>query len=247
LSATVTVLLYSTIAAAAAGLGALPLAARDRPPRAALGWANALAAGLMLGSAYVLTAYGESRSPLAGALGAVAGIALTWWAHVALGAEDLDLNRLAGTDAAYGRKVVLLHSFHSAFEGIAIGVAMVQDRSLGIFMALAIAVHNVPEGAVLAAVLRGRGVSLGAAAGLAVATNASQVLLSVAAVTLVKAIPATLPWVVGLAAGSLVLLLIAEPLPEAYHQAGAMSIALVASLALSLVVLLRGVFVNLRP
>jgi hypothetical protein len=237
---TLTVLLFSTIAAAAAGLGALPLLPRGRLPRASLGWSNALAAGLMLGSAYVLTARDLRGPPAVAAAGAGLGIAFTWWTHAAFGARDLDLNRLQGTDPVYAYKIVLLHTLHSACEGVAIGVAMVLDLSFGIFMALAIAVHNVPEAAVLATVLHSRGQSLRRAAALAVLTNASQVLLSVAAFALVSAAPASLPWAVGFAAGALLLLVVVEPLPDAYRQAGPQSIALVASLALSLVVLLQG-------
>lgn len=240
MSATSTVLLYSCVAAAAAGLGALPFLARDRLPRAFLGWANALAAGMMLGSAYLLTAHERLGSPLLSAAGALLGIAFTAWSHTALGAQDLDLDRVRGADEAYGRQVFALHALHSASEGVAIGAAMALGIPFGIFMALATAVHNVPEGAVLAAVLRGRGVSVAGASGLAVGANLSQVLLALATHAAIGAAPRCLPAFVGFAAGALVLLVVTEPLPEAYRQSGAISIAVVASLALSLVVLLRG-------
>ena len=55
---TITVLFYSSIAAAAAALGAIPLKLRQSIPVSWIGWANALAAGLMLGTAYVVVVAG---------------------------------------------------------------------------------------------------------------------------------------------------------------------------------------------
>jgi zinc transporter ZupT len=79
------------------------------------------------------------------------------------------------------------------------------------------------------------------AAGLAVATNLSQVLLAIATFAIVGAAPATLPWAAGFAVGALIQLVMAELLPESYHQAGHRSIALVAVLAMGMVVFLQSV------
>ena len=48
------VLLYSSLSAGVAALGAGPFVRRRQLPIAAMGWANALAARLLLGAAYVL-------------------------------------------------------------------------------------------------------------------------------------------------------------------------------------------------
>lgn len=63
--ATLLVLLLASVSAAAAAVGALPLLGRPRPPRAWLGWANAVAAGTMLGASYVLTSVVNESWPLA--------------------------------------------------------------------------------------------------------------------------------------------------------------------------------------
>jgi ZIP family zinc transporter len=240
---TITVLLYSSIAAVAAALGAIPLGWRERIPIAWIGWANALAAGMMLGTAYVIVVAGLNRMVLAGASGAFMGIAFIYWTHSIARPADLDLNKLDQTGPEYGYQVLLIQSLHSASEGVAIGVAMSLNVGLGIFAAVAFAAHNVPEGTVLCAVLRARGIRLRDAAGLAVMTNVSLILMAIVTFALISAIPSLLPWALGFAMGALVYLVMSEPLPESYRQAGNTSIALVTSVAMGIVVLLNGFLV----
>lgn len=237
---TLTVLLYSTIAAALAALGALPLLRRDDLPAAWIGWSNALAGGLMLGAAYVLMVAGFRWPPGWGAAGALLGIGFVYWTHAAAGTKDLDLNRVREASPEYGYQVLLVNTLHAAPEGVAIGVAMVLSIPFGIFMALAIAVHNIPEGAVLSAILTSRGVRLRNAAGLAVVTNVSQVLLAIFTFAIVSAAPPALPWALGFAVGSLVYLVMVDLLPQCYRQAGHTSIALVTIVAMGIVVLAGG-------
>ena len=237
---TLTVLLYSSVAAAAAALGTVPLALRERIPVAWIGWANALAAGLMLGTAYVIVVAGLNRMVLAGASGAFLGIGFIYWTHLISRTEELDLNKLDRTRPEYGYQVLLIQSLHSASEGVAIGVAMSLGTGLGVFAALAFAVHNIPEATVLCTVLRARGIRLRDAAGLAVMTNVSLVLMAIVTFALIDAAPSLQPWALGFAMGALVYLVMMEPLPESYRQAGNTSIALVTSVAMGIVVLLNG-------
>ncbi len=238
---TLIVLLYASIAAGMAALGPLPLVFRPRPPAFWMGWANALAAGLMLGAAYTLMVAGFDHSPAVGAAGAVLGVAFVYFTHAASKTADLDLNRIGETSADYGYKVMLINTLHAAPEGVAIGVAMVVSVPFGVFMALAIAVHNVPEGTVLSAILTSRGVGHWESAGLAVVTNVSQILLAVFTYAIVQAAPSTLQWALGFAVGSLVYLVMVELLPESYRQAGPTTIALVTILSMGMVVLLVGI------
>ncbi len=235
-----TVLLYSTLAAVAAGLGALPLIGRTEVPAPWIGWANAIAGGLMLGSAHALSGAGVELGAFAAALGALAGIGFTYGTHLASGTEDLDLNRLAESDPTYGAKVLLTSFLHSASEGVAIGVAMVIHLPFGIFMALAIAVHNIPEATILCAVLRGRGVRLLPAAALAVAMDLGQILLAVTSFAVLSAAPGAVPAVIGFAVGTLIYLVLVELLPESYREAGPTTIAVLTSLAMGALILLHG-------
>lgn len=237
---TLRVLAYGALAMAAAGLAAVPVAFRQRLPASWLGWANAAAAGAMLGGAYLLMASGLEARPMAGALGAAAGVGLLYWVHRAAGMQELDLNRLGNMAPDYGYQLLLVNMLHTAPEGVAIGVAMMLGPALGLLMAAAIAVHNVAEVAVLGAVLQSRGLGVGAAVAAASATRVSQVLLAVTTFAVLAAAPVLVGWVLGVAAGALVYLVMAELLPHCYRQAGHTSIALVALVALGIVVLATG-------
>lgn len=234
------VLAVSATAAVAAGLGVVPHLGRRSIPTTWIGWANAVAGGGMLGAAFALSAGDTQATALRTAMGAVAGIAFIYWTHAAAGTQELDLNRLEGTDPAYGYQVLLINGLHGASEGVAIAAAMFVDLQFGLFLALVIAVHNIPEGTVLAAVLRGRGIRLRAAAGLAIAANTGQVLMAVATFAVVRAAPGALPWVVGFAVGALAELTLLELLPESYREAGPTSIAVVTVVAMGVVILAEG-------
>lgn len=242
-----TVLLFSSIAALAAALGVLPLMLRQRLPTTWIGWANALAAGTMLAAAYLLTEIEDAGHPLAAAGGAVLGVAFIYSSHRAAGTADLDLNQARENDDAYGYQLLLINSLHAASEGVAIGIAMVMSKSLGIFMALALALHNIPEATVSSVTLRDRGVKLHQAAALAVAVNVNQILLAVATYAVVSALPALQPWVLGFAVGALIDLVMVELLPESYREAGPTSIALVTSAAMGAVVLVKALMEILVP
>jgi zinc transporter ZupT len=235
------VLLYSSVAAAVAAVGAAQFLWRNQLRSEWVGWSNAVAAGLMLGAAYALMVTGVPRIPPSGVIGVLIGLVFINRLHAASGTSEIDLNRLEQTSPEYGYQVLLVNTFHAGSEGVAIGAAMSVSLPFGVFMALAIAVHNIPEGMVLTAILRGRDVRLGAAAGLVVATNVSQVLMAIVVFALVTAAPGLLPWALGFAAGSLVYLVLAELLPQCYRQAGPTSIALVTIVAMGIVILLASV------
>lgn len=231
-----TVLLYSSLAAFAAGLGVVPQAVLGRLPVRVLGWSNALAAGLMLGVAYALLHASLDAPVMAVAGGGLLGLVFVRLTHLVTGTEGLDLNRLDEMDPAYGYQVVLVNTLHGAYEGVAIGVAMVISLPFGISMALALAIHNIPEAMVLNAILDSRGVRAMHAAALAVASNANQVLVGIVLFTLLTAASWLLPWAIGFAVGALLYLIFSELLPESYAQAGHTSIALVALLAMAVIV-----------
>lgn len=238
---TLTVLIATTASAATAALAPLPLIGRQTPPAVAIGWASALAGGLMLGAAYLLMAAGIEYAALQGALGAILGIGFVWLTHFASGTEELELSRIAEPSELYAYQVMLINTLHSASEGVAIGAAMGVSVPFGIFVAIALAVHNVPEAMALSAVLMGRGVGAAATAGLAVVTNVTQILLAVVTFAVVNAAPAVLPWAIGFSFGSLVYLVLSELLPESYGGAGRTTIALVTLVAMGIVVLLGGI------
>ena len=240
MDSTLLILALSTAAAGAAALGALPLMRRRELPDSRLGWANALAAGMMFGAAYLLTTVQPEGSGVEAAIGAALGVAFILGTHRVAGTENKALNRMRENDPAYGYQILFINGLHGASEGVAIGLAMVVDVEFGIFMALAIALHNIPEATVLCAILRSRDVRLDQAAGLAIAANFGQILLAVTTFSVVSAAPSTLPWALGFAVGSLLQLVLMELLPESYRQAGQTSIAMVTVVTLGVVELANG-------
>lgn len=234
------VLAYSSLAAFAAALGVLPEVIYGRLSLPMLGWSNALASGLMLGVAYTLLTQGLADGILQGGAGAVLGLVLVRVTHATTGTENLDLNALDEMSPGYGYQVFLVNTLHGAHEGVAIGAAMAVSLPFGISMALALAVHNIPEAMVFTTILRGRGVRLPHAAALAVVSNVNQVLVSVVTFSVIGAVPSLMPWAIGFAVGALIYLVLVELLPESYRQAGHTSIALVTLVALGIVVGLGG-------
>lgn len=235
-----TVLMYSSLASAAAVVGVVPQAVGGRVAERVLGWANALASGLMLGVAYTLMTIGLREGLLAGGIGALAGIAFVRGTHALTGTGELDLERIDDAPPGFGYKAILADTLHAAHEGIAIGAAMVLSLPLGIAMAVTLGVHNIPEATLLTRVLVGRGLGIAQAAGLVVATNVNQILLAVVTFAVITASPGLLPWVTGFAVGAFLYLVLVELLPESYRQAGKTSIALVTLIAMGMVVLLTG-------
>lgn len=232
--------MYSSLAALTAAVGVLPQAFRGLPKLREIGWANALAAGLMMGVAYTLLTSGLGDHLAQGGLGALLGILFVRATHALTDTAELDLERLDDVGPEFGYKALLAETLHAAHEGIAIGAAMGVSVPLGISTALALAAHNVPEAMILGRVMTRQGTGLLQASGLAVAGKLNQVLLAVVTYAVVAAAPAILPWIIGFAVGALLYLTLIELLPEAYRQAGHTSIALVTMVAMGMVVLLAG-------
>jgi len=234
------VLLYSALAAGLAALGALPFARGGAPRPVWIGGASALAAGLMLGAGYLLMDRGLDYSAWTTLAGGAAGVAYSLGVQVFSGLSDPQPPANAAPDSA--SQVLLQHGLHAAAEGVAIGVAMVLNLRLGIFVALALAVHNIGEAMALTGELRREGVSAGRAARLAVAINLPQPVLALAAFALGPVLAGLLPGALGFAAASLVFLVLTELVPEAYLRAGKGVVALLVSATAGAVILVESFF-----
>ncbi len=91
---------------------------------------------------------------------------------------------------------------------------------------MALAIHNIPEGLAITAVMRPRGVSLWACAGWSIFSSLPQPLTAVPAFLLVERVRPALPVGLGFAAGAMVYMVLIEILPEAYDAAESRTIAL---------------------
>ncbi len=202
--------------ALANGLGALPLVATRLSSERGLAIGNAIAAGLMLAACFVLIVEGYEFSAGRTLAGLLAGVA-------AIVAADRFIKRrgspsIADIRGADARSIVLIVGImaaHSAAEGIGIGVAFAGGEPLGQFITLTIALHNVAQGLAICLVMVPRGASIPSAAGWAVASGLPQPLLAVPAFLFVLTFEPWLPFGLGLAAGAMIWVIVAEIMPGA--------------------------------
>ncbi|MCS7172175.1 MAG: ZIP family metal transporter [Armatimonadetes bacterium] len=214
------VFLYALGTAVCTGFGAVPFLVYRNATRTWLGAFNAAAAGVMLAASFGLLQEGSHYHLGRTLLGALVGIGFIAWSSNALRRrEDLRLGNLSGGEARKALLVVGVMTLHSFTEGIGIGVSFSGGEELGLFIALAIAVHNIPEGLAISLVLVPRGVSVWQAAGWSIFSSLPQPLLAPPAYLFVEVFRAHLPTGLGFAAGAMIWMVLSEILPDALLDA----------------------------
>lgn len=197
-----------------------------------LGLSNALAAGLMAAASVGLLIEGFRESAARTLVGAGLGLLFIVLSQRLLESrENLVLGRLRGADALKALLVVGIMTLHSVTEGVGVGVSFGGGEALGLFITIAIAVHNVPEGLAISLVLVPRGTSVWRAAGWSVFSSLPQPLLAVPAFLFVEQFRPFLPVGLGFAAGAMLWMVAAELLPEALEDAPASRVLPMAALA----------------
>jgi zinc transporter ZupT len=226
------VFLYALFTAIATGLGAIPfLFMRELSERFAA-YSAAVAGGLMLGASFGLVAegigYGRGET-LAGALLGVFFILATQRFLGDQDGQDLVFEAATGEGAKKMLLIVIVMTAHSFAEGVAVGVSFGGGVALGTVITIAIALHNVPEGVAISAVLRPQGVSVARCAGWSVFSSLPQPLMAVPAFLFVETFRAALPYGLGFAAGAMILMVLVELLPEAYEHGDRAQVATLAT------------------
>ncbi|GAA6757644.1 ZIP family metal transporter [Thermus oshimai] len=231
-----TVFLYALLTAAATGLGALPFLFTRAVAQEHLGLANAAAAGLMLSASFGLVYEGVGYSLGRTLLGVLLGLGFILLAHRYLQGREVSFGELSGLDARKALMVVGIMTLHSFAEGVGVGVSFGGGEALGVFITLAIAVHNIPEGLAISLVLVPRGVSVLMAAFWSVFSSLPQPLMAVPAFLFVELFRPALPVGLGFAAGAMIWMAVAEILPDALKEARAEGVATVLTLSVALMV-----------
>lgn len=232
-----TVFLYALLTAVATGLGALPLLFRKRLPRQFVGLANGAAAGLMLAASFRLIDEGVTYGMPRTVLGVLVGLFLIVAAQQFLSRYDhLHVGALQGADALKALLILGVMTMHSFAEGIGVGVSFGGELAFGVFITLAIAVHNIPEGIAISLVLVPRGVPVWRAALWSIFSSLPQPLMAVPAYLFVQTFERFLPVGLGLAAGAMIWMAISELLPDAFEEAPKEQVAIAATLAAALMV-----------
>lgn len=245
MTAALFVFLYALATALATGLGALPFIFVREVSDRSVAYANAVAAGLMLGASFGLVSEGTLHgrgATLGGALLGVAFILLTQRLLDGRSEEELLLAPGSGAGARRMLLMMVVMTVHSFSEGVAVGVSFGGGVTLATLITVAIAVHNVPEGVAITAVMRPQGVSVLRCAGWSVVSSLPQPLMAVPAFLFVEAFRPTLPWGLGFAAGAMVLMVLMELLPQAFVQGRRPAVATVTALSAVGMVLFQRLF-----
>ncbi|HWS82063.1 MAG TPA: ZIP family metal transporter [Rubrobacter sp.] len=233
MSEAVLVFLLASLTAVATGLGALPFLFAQEPTRKWLGISNAAAAGLMLAASLGLAYEGALRGTLGVAVGAAVGLAFIVLVRRFLSADEHPavFAGMGGLDARKGLLIVGVMTAHSFTEGVGLGVSFGGGADLGLFITIAIAVHNVPEGLAISLVLVPRGVGVGLAAFWSVFSSLPQPLMALPAFHFVEVFRPLLPYGLGFAAGAMAWMVFAELLPDARKEAPARLVVAVVALS----------------
>jgi len=235
----VLVAVYGLITALATGLGAVPFAFVKRVSARTEAFANALAAGLMLGASFGLLAEGSHHGAWQTVIGANVGLLFVLFAHRWLEEEDVSFGDVTGAGARKMFLIVLVMTVHSFSEGVAVGAAFGGGTELAFLITVAIAVHNIPEGLAISAVLRPEGTSVSACAGWSIFSSLPQPLMAVPAYLLVETVRPALPYGLGFAAGAMVFMVFLELLPEAFEDAPRWVIGLLTSCSMAAMLLFQ--------
>src|SRR5829696_5175305 len=228
------VLLLAFLTALATGLGALPsLFVRDLT-RGWLGVSNALASGLMLAASFGLVYEGAAYGLWRMLLGVISGLGFIVLTRVLLQLRKRRPVGFAEMGALDARKALLLvgvMTLHSFTEGVGVGVSFGGGQDFGLFITLAIAVHNIPEGLAISLVLVPRGVGVSRAALWSVFSSLPQPLMAVPAFVFVETFRPLLPYGLGFAAGAMIWMVFSELVPDALKEASGNLVAMIITLS----------------
>jgi ZIP family zinc transporter len=209
--------------ALATGLGAIPVFFLGRR---ASNWEPALwglAAGVMTVASVLgllKPAIDHGSAPEV-AVGLAIGVAFLTVARFALRGRDIHVGEMSGARVRLSALVFFVLFVHSLPEGFAIGTAYASDTAgLSLFVILAIALQNIPEGTSVAIPMADAGFSRTQQFWAAVLTSAPQPLGAGIAFVLVDTVTSLLPVSFAFAAGAMLALVIADLLPRSLSPAG---------------------------
>ena len=215
-------LLASLLAGLATGLGGLVVVVLPRLSRRVYDALLGFSGGVML-SAAALTLLWPALER-----GSVVGVTLGLFAGgvLALGLErgvpHIEPHfapRLNGPGVRLGLLLAAAITVHNIPEGLAVGVAYAPGAgNLGLVVALAIALQNIPEGLAVATPLRAHGATRLAAVGWATASGLTEPVAAAVGFHFVSSVEALVPFGLALAAGTMVFVVSDQLIPESHRR-----------------------------
>src|SRR3954449_10330377 len=205
--------------ALATGLGAIPVWFLGARAAALTPFLLGIAAGVMgvASIAGLLLPAAEEGTVWDLVAGLALGGVLLGVARSRLDHESAFMGR-SGPGARTSALVFAVLFVHSLPEGLAVGTAYASERAgLGLFVILAIAIQNVPEGTSVAIPMEAAGYGRARQFWAAVGTSAPQPVGAVIAYLAVEEVDALLPFSFAFAAGAMLSLIAIELLPQAYR------------------------------
>lgn len=206
--------------ALATGLGAIPVWFLGRRATELTPFLLGIAAGVMGVASLVglLVPAAEEGSAWEVAAGLFAGGILLGAARRRLNPEAAFMGR-RGPGARTSALVFAVLFVHSLPEGLAVGTAYASERAgLGLFVIVAIAIQNIPEGTSVAVPMEAAGFGRARQFWAAVGTSAPQPVGAVVAYLAVEQVTALLPFSFAFAAGAMLSLIALELLPQAFGE-----------------------------
>jgi zinc transporter, ZIP family len=233
LAGAISVFLFALLTAVTTGLGAVPFAFAKHPTRRWLGASNAIAAGLMLAASFGLIYEGVNHGLVRTLAGALLGLGFIVLARRLLRQDEHPavFASMSGLDARKALLIVGVMTVHSFTEGVGIGVSFGGGQALGLFISLALAVHNIPEGLAISLVLVPRGVGWIRAALWSIFSSLPQPLMAVPAFLFVEVFRELLPYGLGFAAGAMIWMVFSELVPDALEESSSNLVAVVVTLS----------------
>lgn len=210
-------LLAASLTALATGIGAVPVIVLGRRAEALKPALLGLAGGVMAVAAVtglLLPAWDEGE-PVEVLGGLVVGVIFLLGARSVFGHIRPAATRASRTSAL----IFFVLLVHSLPEGFAVGTAFASEtEGLALFVVLAIAIQNIPEGTSVAIPLAAAGASASRQFWAAVETSLPQPVGAAVAFLLVEQISALLPISFAFAAGAMLALVVIEVAPSALRD-----------------------------
>ncbi len=231
---------YALLTAIATGLGAVPFFFFKKVSRRWLGYAGAVASGIMLAASFRLINEGTGYNLYRAIAGVGIGLLFILLSQRFISEEEeVQVGKLRGADAIQALLIVGVMTLHSFAEGIGVGVSFGGGDTFGRFISAAIAIHNIPEGLAISLVLIPKGVKVWKAMLWSIFSSLPQPLLAVPSFLFVEAFQPFLPVGLGLAAGAMIWMVLSELLPDAFQDAKKEHVATIATVSVALMVLFQ--------